>query len=351
MFVLARAVTGGLVPALLAGMLFGFYPYRISTYSHLEMQGVFLMPLALCFLLRALEAGRVRHGVALGLAVALEALWSLYLGAYLACRSGVGRASSAGAPAISRSGRAGARSRAAALVAAAIVWPYSRPYWTARDAVGERPRDETRAFSAEPSDFFSLNEMNGCMDRRSDRTSTRNGSCSRRAAHALAPVALVPPLTPMAAGRRRGALVAFDASLGLNGAAFTWLYESPAFRAFRVPARFGMLVGLFLTLLGGLGLARLLPLAGPWTRGRRRALVGFASFELRPAAHAVPATPTARPPIYAALPEDGSVIVDLPLPAEDGEYWIDPTYCTTRRFTGRGCSTATAASRRPGIPV
>ena len=68
----------------MAGILFGFYPYRISTYSHLEMQGVFLMPLALLWLLRTMETGRVRHGVALGLAVALEGLWSLYLGAYLA---------------------------------------------------------------------------------------------------------------------------------------------------------------------------------------------------------------------------------------------------------------------------
>ena len=47
MFALARAVTGQFVPALVAGVLFGFYPYRISTYSHLEMQGVFLMPFAL----------------------------------------------------------------------------------------------------------------------------------------------------------------------------------------------------------------------------------------------------------------------------------------------------------------
>ena len=62
MFLLVRAVTGRLDAGLFAGILFAFYPYRFSTFSHLEMQGVFLMPLALYFLLRTLDAGRVRDG-------------------------------------------------------------------------------------------------------------------------------------------------------------------------------------------------------------------------------------------------------------------------------------------------
>ncbi len=84
MFALGRGVTGRLTPALLGGVLFGFYPYRVSTYSHLEMQGVFLMPLALLFLLRLLERGGRRDAIWLGGCLALQTLWSLYLGAYLA---------------------------------------------------------------------------------------------------------------------------------------------------------------------------------------------------------------------------------------------------------------------------
>ena len=59
MFGLTFAVTRSMVPALLAGLLFGFYPYRIATYSHLEMQGVFLMPMALLALLHVVD--RVLH--------------------------------------------------------------------------------------------------------------------------------------------------------------------------------------------------------------------------------------------------------------------------------------------------
>jgi hypothetical protein len=328
MFALARAVTGQLIPALVAGILFGFYPYRISTYSHLEMQGVFLMPLALLWLLRTLDGGRSRHGAALGLAVALEGLWSLYLGAYLV----VGLVLTALFRWAAGHFALRARVRAlatAVLVAAAILGPYSWPYWSARDAVGERPRDETRIFSADRRDWLSLNEMNRLYGRAlaTDVNAERHlypGTTTLL----LAVAALVPPVTPLAAAGLTGALVAADASLGVNGTAFTWLFDKvPGFQAFRVPARFGMLLGLFLTLLAGMGLARILTRwPGRTTERLAMALVGVAAFELRPGLPLV-ATPTSPPAIYAALPKTGRVVlVDLPLPADDAEYWIDPTY-------------------------
>jgi hypothetical protein len=56
-----------------------------------------------------------------------------------------------------------------------------------------------------------------------------------------------------------GALLAFDASLGINGWTYPWLYRllSP-YRALRVPARFAMLVSMFLAVLAGLGVSALL---------------------------------------------------------------------------------------------
>ena len=169
----------------------------------------------------------------------------------------------------------------------------------------------------------------------------------------LALAALLPPVTPLAAAGLTGALVAFDASLGVNGTAFTWLYDNvPGFRAFRVPARFGMLLGLFLTLLAGVGLARIRNRwPGRISERLAVALVAVAAFELRPA---LPLRGDAdrTTAIYAALPDGGNVVlVDLPLPADDGEY-LDRSDvpCTTRRFTGAGCSTATADSRRSWYP-
>jgi hypothetical protein len=76
-----------------------------------------------------------------------------------------------------------------------------------------------------------------------------------------------------------------------------------------------------------------------WPSSAMRALaiglLAFAVVELRPHYDLMP-TPTAEPPIYAALPADRqTVIVDLPLPAHDGDYWIDPTYLYYSTFHWR----------------
>jgi hypothetical protein len=329
MFLLVRALTGRFLPAALAGVLFAFYPYRFSTYSHLEMQGVFLMPLTLLFLLRTLESGRLRDGLALGTGLVLQTLWSLYLGAYLA----VGLAVITVARWLGGHFDWRARVRAlgvAAVVTLALIGPYSWPYWVARHTVGERPRGEVEGYSAAPVDFLSVNENNALYGPYLHRDVTAERQLFPGAtALVLAVVALAPPATPMAAAAGLGLLAASDAALGLHGALFRWLYDlAPPFRAFRVPARFGMLMGLCLALLAGLGLARLLDWWRPW-RGApivAAVLIAGALFELRPALR-LTAPPPEAPSIYAALPADPqTVVVDLPLPRDDSEYWIDPTY-------------------------
>ena len=89
-----------------------------------------------------------------------------------------------------------------------------------------------------------------------------------------------------------------------------------------------MVLGLFLTLLAGMGRRAILR-AGPDERpsalgrgaGRRRRLraAARAAARWRPQRRRPPSTP--RCPRRARV-----VLVDLPLPADDGEYWIDPTY-------------------------
>jgi hypothetical protein len=54
------------------------------------------------------------------------------------------------------------------------------------------------------------------------------------------------------------AVVAFDASRGIHGVIYPWLWDYVApFRGFRVPARFGMLTALALAVLAGWGVAGL----------------------------------------------------------------------------------------------
>jgi hypothetical protein len=329
MALLARAVTGRTVPALVAGILFAFSPYRLSTYSHLQMQGVFLMPLALLFLLRTLEHGRRRDGWWLGASVAGQALWSVYLATYLC----VGLAVVFAGRWLAGHFQLRARWRAlgpAVVVALAILGPYSVPYWMARHAVGERPRDEVRNFSAEASDFLGVNEMDVLYG----PIFHRNTIVERQLFPGVAPlvlaaVALVPPVAPLAAVSGAAALVAVDASLGMNGTTFRALYDIAApVRALRVPARFAAVVGLFLALMSAIGLARL---SDRWptnwlARAATVALIALALVEGLPALELSP-PPLTAPGIYRALAADpGAPIVDLPLPQTDAEYWIDPTY-------------------------
>ena len=84
MFLLVRALTGRIDAAVIAGALFALYPYRYEHYPHLELEMTMWMPLCLWALHRTMARGRLRDGLATGLAFALQMLSSLYYGLFLA---------------------------------------------------------------------------------------------------------------------------------------------------------------------------------------------------------------------------------------------------------------------------
>ena len=331
MFLAVRTLTGRFTPALFAALLFAFYPYRFSGYSHLEKFGTFFMPIAFLLLWRVLQHGRRSEALALGLTIAGQALWSLYLGAFLAV--------SLGAVAITRwaAGHFAWRDRAKSLalasgLAALIVLPYSVPYWQARTAVGERDRGGALVFSANRADLVSITPVN-----RLHSTWLPSGVNGERhlfpglSAAALGAAALVPPFSPLAGAAGAGLLVALDGAFGLNGATFTWLYDTlPPFRAFRAPGRFSAIVGLFVCLLSGLGLHRLLGRSpGRGRKAAAAAIVAFAFFELQVdlQLYRVGVEP---PAIYSALPADREAVVfNLPAPGPNNSYDFAYIYYST----------------------
>src|SRR5207237_990317 len=75
---------------------------------------------------------------------------------------------------------------------------------------------------------------------------------------ALALVALWPPLSATRIAYALGLLIAFDVSLGFNGIVYRALYDYfLPFRALRIPARMGIMVGFSLAVLAGYGAARI----------------------------------------------------------------------------------------------
>jgi len=258
MYLFARAITGQPAAAIVAGVAFAFYPYRFEQYAHFEQMFSFWMPLALWALHRTLTRGRVVDGLLTGAAVAAQYLSGMYLGAffvvwlvpvYAVLAVGSGRLRASVKPLVAGAG-----------LAVVLLAPVAVPHFLARQAVGERPPSEVEFYSARPghylvsrTDRYAYADLFGRGPHEAERDLFPG-----LLVVVLAAVALAPPVSVTRLAYAAGMVFAFDASLGTHGTLFPFLYRTfVPFRAFRVPARFSLLVGLSLVLLAGYGVARL----------------------------------------------------------------------------------------------
>jgi hypothetical protein len=83
MYLLARALIGSRLSALVAGTFFAFQPYRIAHFAQIELLWTCWIPLAFLALHRLTRAPSARAGVSLGLAVVGQIGTCLYYGVYL----------------------------------------------------------------------------------------------------------------------------------------------------------------------------------------------------------------------------------------------------------------------------
>ena len=236
MFALVKATTRSYAAGLIAGVIFAFDPFRFAHYSHLELQWTFCMPLALLFFIRVLERGHSRDGVLLGTLVALQGLSSLYYGAYFPVSLAAFFLS--WVCFIAPVGRRGlAALTFATLITAGVALAISRPYLEVRSVVGERGRAETQSYSATSRDYLTVNNRSDLY--RAALWDSNDGE--RKLFPGTLPVvlgaaALLAPGGPFVAPVVVSLVVSIDASLGLNGTIYSWLYDGlPPFRAFRVP--------------------------------------------------------------------------------------------------------------------
>jgi hypothetical protein len=316
MFLLVRALTGRADAAWIAGAIFALYPYRYEHYSHLELQMTMWMPLALLGLHRVLARGRLRDGLATGLAFALQTLSSLYYGCFLAVYLvvvggalwlGRGRPRSAIMPLA-----------AGTVFAAILIAPVAVEYIASRPMMGTREEGTIQFYSAQGPDYLKPNFRSLLYGRWSDGGMPERALFPRLMPVALTAVALWPPLSAARIAYVLGLALAVDGSLGFNGATFTALHAVLLpFKGLRVPARFSLLAGLTLAIFGGYGAARLL---GRWPRKR----VALTAVMLAIAAiEAVPIMPLERiwlepPAIYASIAgkQPPVVLAEFPMPQD-----------------------------------
>jgi hypothetical protein len=304
---LVRRLTGQTGPALLAGIVFAFPPYRIDHYAHLQLQQTQFIPLALWAFHRVLDTGRRRDGVLLGGFVAGQMLSCMYYGIFLIPYMAVVCGTMlVAARALSRR-RLVALLLAFAVVVMAMI-PVGRAYMSAREVVGERGREEVAESSATWRNYLAPAEMNLLYG----KVFARFMQPERQlfpgfVAVALAVVGLWPPLSATRVAYGLGLLLAFDVSLGFNGLLYPALYDwFLPFRALRIPARMGLMVVFSLAVLTGYGAARV---AGRFRSALiRRSVLGalailmLVEYASRPLAfwHA----PRQPPPVYADLVRD-----------------------------------------------
>jgi hypothetical protein len=313
MFALARAVTRQTAAAVVAALVFAFDPFRISHYSHLELQFTCWMPLALLGLFRTLAWGRPSDGVATGVLVSLQALSSLYYGAYLSVALVAAIAGwlwSVGVP----TRRAWGSLVVGLLIAGVTASVITIPYRATRAAVGERSEDEVRAYSASYRHYLTSSRRSVTYGttlyrRQGDELELFPGTVPLVAGAA----AFVPPVGPFVVPALLGLVGSVEASFGLHGTLYAWLSKIPPFRAFRVAARFRAVAGLFLALLAAIGVARLAAAIGSiWMKRATIAAIAVAVLvDARPTLELRPLW-THGPDVYAAVP-DRAVVADLPM--------------------------------------
>lgn len=267
MFVLVRSLTGHAGAALVAGVMFAVYPYRAEAFAKVQMQMTMFWPMALWCLHRVATASTSaavwRWSVGCGLALAAQAYSGVYVFAYgLVTMVVVGAVLLLTRPR-SRRGSVAAGMVLALMVAGVLVVPLARAFVESSARVGERTLDSTRPYSAEGRDFLRAHpELRIWGDDGSPGPSERRlfpGYVTLSVGAAGALLGGPTGVAYAAAGLVDGFL-----ARGANTRTFEWLFDHVGpMRAFRVPARFGLLLGLALSILSGLALARLLRSRSP----------------------------------------------------------------------------------------
>jgi hypothetical protein len=256
-YLLVRRASGDRLAAFVAGAYFAAGPHRWTRLSHLHAQVTVFLPLALLALDRFWERRTLRRAVAVGLALALQGLASVYLGAITAAALAVavGVALFGGLRA-----RDLARLAAAFLLAAAILWPVVSPYLRMREFQGQEFTLETvSTYAASLPSYAAAG------------TAAWGPLAQRLLAGADVRDTLFPGLAALALGiaglataprRYRAVAVAASVfavvfSLGPDTALYRFLHEHVVLvRGVRALARFSLVPVLALSVLSGLALSR-----------------------------------------------------------------------------------------------
>ena len=330
MFVLARRLTGEMLPALLAATVFTMLPYRIEHFMHLELQWAMFIPLTFWALHEAVDHASWRWGVVAGVFIWLQLLACVYYGVFLGLTllvfvplmlAGTARASKTmGAVAV------------AAGTALVLAIPFLLPYASASDALGTRSPEEIARYSATARNYFSVSARNIVWG----WTSERWGAPELR----LFPGATALVLAVVALWRRPVrpvllyivvAALSVELSFGPNGVLYGWLFgHVQALQGFRALSRFGAIASCALAMLAAFGLQavqRRFTQKGLATGAAVLCIAVSVGENLNHEMWIAPADSWAIPDVYRVIRTAApGAIVELPMPDLRALPGLDPQY-------------------------
>jgi hypothetical protein len=262
---LVRRVSGDRFAAFVAGAYFAAGPHRWTRLSHLHAQVTVLLPVALLALDRFWQRRSLGRALAVGLALALSGLASIYLGAITAAALAV-----AVAVAVFGGLRARdlARLAAGCLLAGLVLWPVAEPYLRMRRFQGQEFTIGTVADQAAslPSYVAAGTALWGPLSQRLlEPTSIRDTLFPGLVVLGLGIAGLAGAPRRYRAVAVLASAVAIVFSLGPATAFYRFLHEHLIFvRGVRALARFALIPTLALAVLSGIALSgrRRLAVAG-----------------------------------------------------------------------------------------
>jgi hypothetical protein len=317
-YLLVEELTGSTAAGFIAGLLFGFYPFRFEHYSHLELLMGYWIPLSLFALHRFVATAKVRYAVLAALMAVAQLYSSMYLAVFYLLVAAVmfGLLLWLTRPDV----RALARGAViAGVLALALAFPLSNKYTSAH--LKERDVGEVAVYSADLSDYLRA-ELRSTLwaGRTLPNTKPERALFPGLMILVLAAVALVPPLGATRIAYAGALVFSVELSRGYNSFLYLGLYETLSFmRGIRSPARASLLVGLTLAVLAGFAVRRLIAhRSRVWSAGIVGALTVLIGVDLYPTLFLEPVWPEP-PPIYQALGDRrDAVLAEFPLGLSPG---------------------------------
>ena len=322
-YLLVVRLTGSARAAFIAGLVYGFYPYRFEHYSHLELQFTCWMPLGLLAVHHFAETPRLRYALLAMLCEVAQLYSSMYYAVFFPFYAIAVFAILLYS--FRRSVRAACRPVAiAGAVGILMATPLARPYLSAQLVKGEREPYVVSFYSAKSSDYLKAHERSALYGGRL----LSDPQPERALFPGLTPLLLsalgaTPPVGAVRLAYLGGLALALDLSKGFNGLLYRHLYALfPPIRGMRVPARMSIVLAISLAVLAGFGIRRLMSrCSGPVARAIAfSASVAAVAIDLSPKLELQPVW-LHPPSIYSAIAADPNAVI-AEFPFETKYPWV-----------------------------